>query len=66
MPQLMESALKEHILRADIVQTEIVKSECFIIVDSNGNPVVELRADDDKTLQIMDKYGNIRTEIRIG
>ena len=61
MPQLME-----HALRADIVQGEIVKSECFILVDSNGNPVIELRAGKDGTLQIMDKYGNIRTEIRIG
>ena len=61
MPQLME-----HTLRADIVQAEIVKSECFIIVDDSGNPVVELRAGEDRTLQIMDKYGNVRTEIRIG
>ena len=61
MPELME-----HTLRADIVQTEIVKSEGFIIVDSNGNPVIELRAGKENTLQIMDKYGNIRTEIKIG
>ena len=61
MPRLME-----HTLRADIVQTDIVKSKCFILVDSTGNPVVELRAGEDNTIQIMDKYGNIRTEIRIG
>ena len=61
MPELME-----HTLRADIVQTEIVKSECFIIVDSSGNPVIEFRAGEENTLQIIDKYGNIRTEIKIG
>ena len=61
MPELME-----HALRADIVQGEIVKSECFILVDSTGNPVIEIRAGEENTLQIMDKYGNIRTEIRIG
>ena len=61
MPELME-----HALRADIVQGEIVKSKCFILVDSSGNPVIELRAGEDGALQIMDKYGNIRTEIRIG
>jgi hypothetical protein len=61
MPELME-----HTLRADIVQTDIVRSECLILVDPNGNPVIEFRGGRDNTLQVIDKYGNIKTEIKLG
>ena len=56
----------EHSIKADIIQAEIIKSESLIITDSNGNPVVQLRAGAENTIQIMDKYGNICTEIHIG
>ncbi len=58
--------ITEHTLNADIIQTGIVKSSCFILVDSDGNPVVEFRADEENTFQILDKHGNICTEIRLG
>jgi hypothetical protein len=55
-----------HMQKSHLIQTEILKTRSFILVDSNESPVLELRAGDDNTLQIMDKYGNICTEIRIG
>jgi len=56
----------EQILKTQLIDTEVLKSRCFILVDAEGNPVVEFRAGQENTLQIMDKHGNICTEIRIG
>ena len=56
----------EHTLKADNVHGGIVKAGSFILVDSEGNPVIQFRAGESKTLQIMDGHGNICMEIHIG
>jgi hypothetical protein len=56
----------EHTQKADTFQGDIVKAGTIILVDPDDNPVVQFRAARDKTLQIMDGFGNICMEIHLG
>ena len=60
------SQVAEHAVRAERIETKILKAESFILIDPEGNPVAEIRGGRNKTLQIMDKFGNICSEIHFG
>ncbi len=55
-----------HTRKAATFQGEIVKAGTIILVDPEDNPVIQIRAGNEKTLQIMDGFGNICLEIHIG
>jgi hypothetical protein len=56
----------EHTVRAEITEAELVKAKSFVIVDPDGNPVVQLRGGENNTLQVLDRYGNIQAELHFG
>ena len=56
----------EHSHKADTYQGDIVKAGTIILVDPEENPVIQFRAGKNKTLQIMDGYGNICLEVHLG
>ena len=56
----------EHTQKADNYQGDVVKAGTIILVDPEDNPVIQFRAAENKTLLIMDGFGNICLELHLG